>query len=99
MRRRTLWISVSAVVVLAIAATITIMRVRAVQYEDTVQACKAALRADPPETKADKPAACSGVTADDYLTLVVSNAIGGMSKKDQDTLDYYDNGTIDGSIG
>lgn len=73
MRRRTIWI-IASVFVLAVAVTITVLRVRAVQYEDTVQACKAAIKADPPETKADKPTACDGVKADDYLALVVSEA-------------------------
>lgn len=35
----------------------------------------------------------------DYDVLVIATAIDGLSKKDRDTLDYFDNGSIDGSIG
>lgn len=68
-------------------------------YDETVKSCQKALVAQTKAGVTGKPSACSGVERDDYEAIVVANAIDGMSEKDRDMLDYYDNGTIDGSIG
>lgn len=63
--------------------------------------CQAALSSK--ATKTDRPDACEDLSQADYDTLLtdwaLKNALDGMSKKDRDTLDYYDDGSIDGSIG
>ncbi|MEU8642272.1 hypothetical protein AB0C91_10175 [Streptomyces sp. NPDC048674] len=68
-------------------------------YDDIVRGCQKALAAQMEAGGKGKPSACGDVKKDDYDVLVISAAIDGMSKTDKDTLDYYDNGTIDGSVG
>ncbi|MCX4649355.1 MULTISPECIES: hypothetical protein [unclassified Streptomyces] len=54
-------------------------------------------------TKTNRPEACKSLRQEDYDTLltawVLKHAIDDMPKKDQDTLDYYDDGEINGSVG
>lgn len=102
MRRRTVIVLLSAVVaVIAVAGTIVWLN--AESYDDKVADCKRAIAiydfdANPVDEGGAVPG-CEDLKRDDYLALVLSNTIDGMSKKDRDMLDYYDNGTIDGSIG
>ncbi|MFI9154509.1 hypothetical protein [Streptomyces sp. NPDC053367] len=102
MRRRTVWIILSAVV-LAIAIAGTVVWLNADSYDDKVADCRKAIAvhdfdADPVEEGGTLPG-CEGVKRDDYMALILSNAIDDMPEKDKDRLDYFDNGTIDGSIG
>jgi CDP-diacylglycerol pyrophosphatase len=98
MRRRTVIILLS-VVVTAIVAAGAVVWFNAESYEDTVTNCRKAFIAQTKAGQEGKPSACKDVKEDDYMGIVVANAIDGMSKHDRDTLDYFDNGTIDGSIG
>ena len=98
MRRRTILIIVSAVVA-AVAIAAAAVWMNAVPYSETLAKCKTALAAQTKAGVKGKPSACEDVKEDDYSEIIVSNMIDGMSKKDRDMLDYYDNGTIDGSIG
>jgi uncharacterized protein (UPF0333 family) len=98
MSRRTILIILSAAVA-ALAIAGTVVWLNATSYDDTVAACKKALTAQMKAGGEGKPSACKDVKQDDYDEIVVANVIDGMSKKDRDMLDYYDNGTIDGSIG
>ncbi|MFI6491232.1 hypothetical protein [Streptomyces sp. NPDC050564] len=98
MSRRTILIAVSAIVA-ALAITATILWMNGEPYSETVSKCQKALVAQTKAGGEGKPDACKDVKQDDYDEIVVSNVIDGMSKKDRDMLDYYDNGTIDGSIG
>jgi hypothetical protein len=68
-------------------------------YDEIVKGCQKALVVQAKAGGKGKPDACDDVKKDDYDTLVISAAIDGLSKTDKDTLDYFDNGTIDGSIG
>jgi len=100
MSRRTILIILSAVVAaLAIAGTVVWMNAKS--YDDTVAACTKAL--DSASTKTQRPDACEGVKQDDYDALLVGwslkHAFDDMPKEDQDMLDYYDDGSINGSIG
>lgn len=97
-KRRTTWI-IAAVVAVAIAIGGGAYWLTQPSYDDIVKGCQKALAA---QFKADgkgKPDACKDVKKDDYDALVVAGVIDGMSKSDRDLLDYYDNGTIDGSVG
>ena len=100
---RRVWIILSAVVVTALVVAAVVVWVRAESYEDKVADCKRAVaaydfEANPVEEGGTIPG-CEDVKRDDYLALVLSNTITNMPEKDRDLLDYYDNGTIDGSIG
>lgn len=98
MRRTTILITTAA---LAVAGGITALVIWLQQpsYDDIVKGCQRALVAQTKAGGKGKPSACKDVKQDDYDDIVMANVIGGMSKKDRDLLDYYDNGTIDGSIG
>lgn len=101
--RRRVWIILSAAVVAALVVAGTIVWLRAESYEDKVADCKRVVaaydfEANPVEEGGTIPG-CEDVTRDDYLALVLSNTISNMPEKDRDLLDYYDNGTIDDSIG
>jgi flagellar basal body-associated protein FliL len=98
MRRRTILIIVSAVVTAAAIAAV-VFWATAEPYSETLAKCKTALAAQTKAGVKGKPSACEDVKEDDYSEIIVSNALDGMSKKERDTLDYFDNGTIDGSIG
>jgi hypothetical protein len=95
--RRTGWIITAGIAaVLAIITTVVWMNGRS--YEDTVADCKKAL--GPTSTKTNRPDACDGVKGRLRRLLVYSiqNAFDDMPKTDQDTLDYYDDGSINGSL-
>lgn len=98
--RRKLGITVAALVIAA-GIAFTIWRIITPTYDETVAACQKAI--GPSSTKTHRPAACEGLTADDYSTLLISwtlkHTFDDMPKADRDALDYYDNGTIDGSLG
>jgi FtsZ-interacting cell division protein ZipA len=100
MTRRTGWIIVAGIVA-ALAIITTVVWTNGRSYEDTVADCKKALNST--STKTNRPDACQDVKANDYDALLVSyslqHAFDGLSKTDQDTLDYYDDGSINGSIG
>ncbi|MFJ8995583.1 hypothetical protein ACIRQH_34910 [Streptomyces sp. NPDC102279] len=96
--RRTTWI-IAAVIAAALAIGGGAYWISRPSYDDIVKDCQKALIAQTKAGGKGKPSACEDVKDDDYTALVMSNAIDGMSKKDRDMLDYYDNGTIDGSIG
>lgn len=101
--RRRVWIALSAVVVTALVVAGAVVWVNAESYDDKVADCKRLIAthdfdADPVEEGGTLPG-CEDLKRDDYLALVVSNTIDTMPDKDRDLLDYYDNGTIDGSIG
>lgn len=102
MRRCTVIILLS-VVVTAIVVAGGIVWFNAESYDDKVADCKRAVAAydfdaNPVEEGGTVPG-CEDLKRDDYLALVLSNTIDNMPKDDKDMLDYYDNGTIDGSIG
>jgi hypothetical protein len=98
MRRRSVIIATAALVV-AVAAGLTVWLLMRPTYAETLKSCEKSLAAQTKAGVKGKPTACEDVKEDDYSEILVSNAIAGMSKKDRDMLDYYDNGTIDGSIG
>ncbi|MGW6274676.1 hypothetical protein [Streptomyces sp. NPDC055060] len=45
-----------------------------------------------------KPGACEGLTEDDCSAILMSHVIDNLPRKDRDTLDCFDNGTIDGRV-
>ncbi|AVH59981.1 MULTISPECIES: hypothetical protein [Streptomyces] len=100
MSRRTVLIILSAAVAALVIAG-AVVWLNAKSYDDTVAACKKAL--DSSSTKTHRPSACEGVKQDDYDALLVGwalkHAFDDMPKSDQDMLDYYDDGSINGSIG
>ncbi|MET8475406.1 hypothetical protein ABZY90_19680 [Streptomyces sp. NPDC006422] len=99
MQRRTTIIGSAALAVVAVGVGLGIWLAQP-SYDDTVRACQRAL--DPTSTKTNRPDACEDLTEDDYTTVhmhyVLKNALNDMPKKDKDTLDYYDDGTINGSL-
>lgn len=98
MRRRTILIITIAALVVA-GAGLAVWLLMRPTYAETLKSCKTSLAAQTKAGVKGKPSACEDVKEDDYSEIIVSNAIDGMSKKDRDTFDYYDNGTIDGSFG
>jgi hypothetical protein len=90
---------VAAVLAVALALGGTVYWISRPSYDEIVKGCQKALAAQSKAGGKGKPSACNDVKKDDYDTLVIASVIDGMSKKDRDLLDYYDNGTIDGSIG
>jgi hypothetical protein len=98
MRRRTVLIVLSAAAA-ALAIAGAVVWLTATPYSETVSHCKAALVAQTKAGGKGRPAACKDVKDDDYADIVMANVLDGMSKKDKDLLDYYDDGHINGSIG
>lgn len=98
MRRTTALITVAA---LAVAGGITglMLWLSKPSYDDIVDGCQKAVATQMKNDDRGKPAACKDVKDDDYVAIVVSLAVGDMSQTDRDTLDYYDDGEINGSIG
>lgn len=100
MHRRTAVITVAA---LAAASTATGLGLWLAQpsYDDIVRGCQKALTES--ATRTHRPDACKGLKQDDYDTLLTAwtldRAIADMPKEQRDTLDYYDDGSINGSIG
>ncbi|MET9424655.1 hypothetical protein ABZY06_28635 [Streptomyces sp. NPDC006540] len=66
----------------------------------SVEDCQRALTSE--STKTNRPEECQDVSQEDYDTLLLDRALKGalndMDKTDRDTLDYYDDGSINGSI-
>lgn len=96
MQRRIITI-ISAV---AVAAAITglIVWLSQPSYDDIANDCVAALK-ERAEGNKSKPEACEGLKEDDYMALVISQAFNDLPQKDQNLLDYYDDGSINDSIG
>ncbi|MFL1903097.1 hypothetical protein ACJWDR_28930 [Streptomyces tauricus] len=90
-----------AALALAAGLSVTVWLLVRTTYDEHVTNCEKALTKS--ATEKNRPDACEELSQNDYDTLRVGwaleNALDGMSKKERDTLDYYDNGTIDGSIG
>lgn len=97
MRRTTVLVSAGALTVAGGVAGL-VLWLSQPSYDDRVQDCAAALKERPAGDKA-KPNACEDVKDDDYMELLLSNSIDRMPKKDRDTLDYFDDGSINDSIG
>jgi hypothetical protein len=89
---------VAAVLAVALAIGGTAYWLSRPSYDDIVKGCQKALTAQLKAGGKGKPSACNDVKKDDYDTLVIANVIDGMSKKDRDLLDYYDDGSINGSL-
>jgi hypothetical protein len=97
-KRRTAWIIVGALVA-ALAIITTVLWTNGRSYDDTVADCEKALAVQTKAGGSGRPDACDEVKQDDYDALVVGAVLKyGMSKTDQDTLDYYDDGSINGSL-
>jgi len=97
MRRRTMLI-ITAAVIVVIATITTVLWSNGRSYDDIVRDCQKALNAQ--STKTHRPDACKDVKPDDYDTLLVAWTLKhALSKDDRDTLDYYDDGSINGSVG
>jgi hypothetical protein len=97
--KRRLPLIVAAVLAVALAIGGTVYWLSRPSYDDIVKGCQKALATQAKAGGKGKPSACNDVKKDDYDTLVIASVIDGMSKKDRDLLDYYDDGSIDGSIG
>ena len=99
MRRRTTIITAAAITVAGAGTGLGIWLAQP-SYDDMVKDCQKALT--PSATKTHRPDACEGVKQDDYDTLLMAwtlkNAIKDMPKDERDTLDYYDDGSVNGSL-
>ncbi|MFD4547260.1 hypothetical protein [Streptomyces sp. NPDC058466] len=94
-RRNLITAAIVAVAALAIAGTVVWMNAKS--YDEKVADCKKAL--DSTASRGHRPAACEGVKQGDYDALLVGWTLKHLPKSDRDVLDYYDDGSIDGSIG
>lgn len=90
---------IAAAVAVALAIGGAVYWISQPSYDEIVKGCQKALAAQSKAGGKGKPGACMDVKKDDYDKIVFLNAFDGLPKKDRDLLDYYDNGTIDGSIG
>ncbi|MET8766335.1 hypothetical protein [Streptomyces sp. NPDC004658] len=99
MRRQKLVITIAALVIAAGAAVAVWMMVRP-SYDDMVKDCQKSLTSS--ATKTHRPEACKGLKQDDYDTLLMAwtlkHALKEMPQDDQDMLDYYDDGSVNGSL-
>ncbi|MBV1936520.1 hypothetical protein KUF83_08070 [Streptomyces sp. BV286] len=97
-RNRTVLIVVALVVAAGVGSTVWAFA--RTTYDEHVANCEKALTSA--ATKMDRPDACEALSQDDYDTLhmawVMQNAFDEMPKKERDTLDYYDDGSINGSL-
>ncbi len=98
MKRRATIIGIAAA---SVAASITVLIIWMMQpsYDDTVRGCQKALAAQSKAGGEGMPSACRDVKEDDYMGLVVGQALDDMPEKDRNLLDYYDDGSINDSIG
>lgn len=97
--RRTGWIIVASIAAV-IAIVTTVVWMNGHSYRDDLAACRTALEAQTKAGGSGRPDACDGVKKDDYDSLVVGAVIKyGLGQQDKDTLDYYDDGSINGSLG
>ncbi|MFH8737969.1 hypothetical protein [Streptomyces sp. NPDC017964] len=89
-----------AALVIAAGVAVAIWLVVRPSYDDIVKGCQKEL--DSSSTKAHRPDACKDVSQKDYETLLMGwtmkHALDDMPKKDRDILDYYDDGSINGSL-
>ncbi|MFE8991231.1 hypothetical protein ACFYMI_26045 [Streptomyces collinus] len=99
MKRRTIAIISAAALSTAGLTTGLIVWLSQPSYEDIVKGCQKALAAQSKAGGEGKPSACKDVKKDDYGALVLSNAFDNLPQKDQDILDYYDDGSANDSIG
>ncbi|MFB7930435.1 hypothetical protein ACFC4C_15125 [Streptomyces sp. NPDC056039] len=99
MKRRTITIISAAALAFVGLATGLIIWLLQPSYDDIVKGCQKALAAQSKADREGKPNACKDVKEDDYGALVISNAFDNLPQKDQDVLDYYDDGSINDSIG
>ena len=101
MRRTTLAALAAATLVVVAGVAAAVWLLVKPSYDDHVKACQKALTKS--ATKTDRPDACEPLSQDDYDTLLMASILDGvlddMPKKDRDMLDYYDDGSINGSIG
>lgn len=100
---RRVWIILSAVAVTALVIAAAVVWLNAKSYDDKVADCKRLIAthdfdADPVEEGGTLPG-CEDLKRDDYLALVLSHTLDEMPKGDKDVLDYYDDGSINDSIG
>lgn len=100
MRRRTL-IIVAAIAAAVLAIGGGVYWLSQPSYDDHVKSCGKAMTSS--ATKTDRPEECDELSQKDYDTVRVGwalqHTLDKMSKKDRDMLDYYDDGSINGSIG
>ncbi|MFH9823027.1 hypothetical protein [Streptomyces bobili] len=99
MNRRTIALISSAGIAVAGAATGLTIWLSQPSYDDIVTGCQKALAAQSKAGGKGKPSACNDVKEDDFSALALANAFDNLPQKDQDTLDYFDDGTINDSIG
>ncbi|CAM5590020.1 hypothetical protein [Streptomyces purpurascens] len=99
MKRRSIAIISAAALTVAGLTTGLIVWLSQPSYDDIVKDCQKALAAQSKAGGEGKPSDCNGVKKDDYGALVISNAFDNLPQKDQDVLDYYDDGSINDSIG
>ncbi|MET8859694.1 hypothetical protein [Streptomyces sp. NPDC004579] len=97
--RRTTWIIVGGIAaVLAVVTAVTWGN--GDSYRETVAACRQALEAQTKAGGSGRPDVCEGVKKDDYDALVVGAVLKyGLGQQDKDTVDLYDDGSINGSLG
>lgn len=99
MHRRTAIISAAAVAIVGAATGLGIWLSQP-SYDDIVKGCSKALSSE--ATKTHRPPACEGVKQDDYDALlmgwVLKRTLADIPKDDRDLLDYYDDGSVNGSL-
>ncbi len=98
MKRRTIIISAAAAAVVAIVAGLMVWLMQP-SYDDVVKECQQALAAQMKTDGEGRPDACQDVKDDDYDAILLNAALRNLPKDDQRMLDYYDDGSINGSIG
>ncbi|MGW6144431.1 hypothetical protein [Streptomyces sp. NPDC055140] len=89
-----------AALVIAAGVAVAIWLVVRPSYDDIVKGCQQEI--DSSSTKTHRPDACEDVNQKDYDTLltawILQHTFDDMPKKDRDILDYYDDGSINGSL-
>ncbi|MGA4896742.1 hypothetical protein ACPCAJ_02085 [Streptomyces griseoincarnatus] len=98
MQRRTVIISAASAAVVA-AFTGLIVWLSQPSYDDVVKECQQALAAQMKADGEGRPDACQDVKDDDYDALLLNAAFQNLPEKDRKMLDYYDDGSINDSIG
>ncbi|WP_435279386.1 hypothetical protein [Streptomyces sp. 1222.5] len=98
--KRTTRVIVAGVVAGALVVAVGVWWLLRPSYDDMVKDCRKALTAS--ATKTHRPEACEGLKQGDYETLLLdwalTHALDEMPKDDRDMLDYYDDGSINGSL-
>jgi hypothetical protein len=98
MKRRTTIISAAATSAVAAGAGLAFWLSQP-SYDDVVKDCQQALAAQFEADGEGRPDACRDVKDDDYDAILLQAAFRELPEKDQRVLDYYDDGSINGSIG